>query len=362
MRSSLDRSDNRRPAMTAGAGLLAALATLLPITASADVASPLPAVTGVVTSVSGLVTARGVSPGDYLSSGWAIRMAGTHPAAVVTLTQTVATIPLTCRAAHQRPRTVNLVLPMPNATESFPANDSTWHPTASPAAAAGYQASALAGNLCAGGVLTRAGNATYTAHLVSADTRDAFTMRFHTVDASSNPLLRGDRSAGNTNCASADVNRIGLPQCKAAWTRRATSLATALATATGAKKVVREVRHLKAVPHAVRTALRQVRAGAGGNLSPRSGGGSASTSAPPSLALRGSSAPPAPRQAPRSPLQSAVLGPVPLPVPAIDGIAAGAAGALPWNWFLLLAALDVGLIVTVIVRRRSAQRDRLNAR
>jgi hypothetical protein len=383
---SLERSANRRPALTAGAGFLVALAALLPMTASANIASPIPAltgvvrgvssppttvtsvvrgvsstipaVTGVVSGVSSPLTARGVVPGDYVSSGWAIRMAGTHPAAVVTLTKIVATIPLTCRTPHQRPSAVNLVLQMPDARVGLPANDTTWHPTANPAVAAGYQASALVGNLCAGGVLTRSGNSSYTAHLVSADTRDPFTMRFHTVDASSNPLLRGVRPAATINCASLSVNGAGLLQCKAAWTRRATSLATAVASGTGPGSVIRRVSHVVAVPHVVRTVLRHAQAVAGGTVAQASSGTSASTSAPPSLALRGSSAPPAPRVATQSP----ALGPVPVQVPAIDGVAAGVAGALPWNWFLLLAALDVGLIVTVMVRRRSAQRDRLRAR
>ena len=44
----------------------------------------------------------------------------------------------------------------------------------------------------------------------------------------------------------------------------------------------------------------------------------------------------------------------------IDSVTAGVGGALPWKWFLLLAILDLGLIVGIVIRRRSAQRDRLN--
>jgi hypothetical protein len=53
-----------------------------------------------------------------------------------------------------------------------------------------------------------------------------------------------------------------------------------------------------------------------------------------------------------APSQPTVLSPVPLVVPVIDGVNAQVAGALPWKWFLVLAILDLGLIVGLVIRRR----------
>lgn len=52
------------------------------------------------------------------------------------------------------------------------------------------------------------------------------------------------------------------------------------------------------------------------------------------------------------PSQPTVLGPVPLVVPAIGGVVvAPAGGALPWAWFAGLAAVDLGLMAGILVRR-----------
>lgn len=53
-----------------------------------------------------------------------------------------------------------------------------------------------------------------------------------------------------------------------------------------------------------------------------------------------------------APSQPTVLGPVPLVVPAISGVAGPAGGALPWAWFAALAAVDLGLTAGILVRRR----------
>jgi hypothetical protein len=52
------------------------------------------------------------------------------------------------------------------------------------------------------------------------------------------------------------------------------------------------------------------------------------------------------------PSQPTVLGPVPLVVPALGGVVAPAGGALPWAWFAGLAAVDLGLMAGILVRRR----------
>jgi hypothetical protein len=52
------------------------------------------------------------------------------------------------------------------------------------------------------------------------------------------------------------------------------------------------------------------------------------------------------------PSQPTVLGPVPLVVPAIGGVAGPAGGALPWVWFVALGAVDLGLAAGILLRRR----------
>lgn len=62
----------------------------------------------------------------------------------------------------------------------------------------------------------------------------------------------------------------------------------------------------------------------------------------------------APRPAPvlqSPPSTSTVLGPVPLLVPIIDGVASEV-GALPLQWLVLLTVIDVGLVVAIVRRRR----------
>jgi hypothetical protein len=62
----------------------------------------------------------------------------------------------------------------------------------------------------------------------------------------------------------------------------------------------------------------------------------------------------APRPAlllPSPPSTSTFLGPVPLLVPIIDGVASEV-GALPLQWLVLLTIIDLGLIVAIVLRRR----------
>jgi hypothetical protein len=43
--------------------------------------------------------------------------------------------------------------------------------------------------------------------------------------------------------------------------------------------------------------------------------------------------------------------------PLIDGGAGQVGAALPWNWFALLAVLDLCLIALIVVRRRRGRSD-----
>jgi hypothetical protein len=96
-------------------------------------------------------------------------------------------------------------------------------------------------------------------------------------------------------------------------------------------------------------------AGVAPNSSTPSGAGSSATA--PSSSPSGQRGSPGgsgtTRQPPAPvPSQPTVLGPVPLVVPAIGGVAGPAGGALPWAWFAALAAVDLGLTAGILVRRR----------
>jgi hypothetical protein len=327
-----------------------------------------------VSNITTALTGTAVNPGDYVSSGWAISMPGKHPAATIDVTNIVATIPMACEVDGQHTQLLNLVVHVPHTQLTIAAGDAAWHPTASAANATGYQAKILVGELCQGGALKPHGKATYTAKLVSTDTKDAFAVRFHTVDARTN-VAKGKPNP-NTDCASATQNKTGVAPCNAAWTPQTTSFATAPVSTTGggtgtgsgaggATGVVNGVTGTVAglvgaiiMPPPV-LSLHSVRhhrtTGAAAH-------GSTATPSQQTGGVSGATTQPAPILILPAPSQSAVLGPVPLPVPVIDSVAAGVGGALPWKWFLLLAILDIGLIVGIVIRRRLAQHDRLNAR
>jgi hypothetical protein len=343
-----------------------------PLTTSAATAPPAPSVAvktvvGLVTNVTKGLTAQSVSPGDVVSSGWAISMPGNHPSTTVTLSNISATIPLTCQVSGQRSTVVNLLIQMPDASATIPANDTAWHPTSSAADGAGYQASVPVGDLCHAGSLTPHGNATYTAKLASSDTTDLFALRFHSVDARTNQTnaSTGNQVNPNTDCAGPH-NRDALAQCTAAWTVQTTAAAIAqVTTAVGGSGgtvggLVASIGNLVTLPpvlHPVTGALLPHRTTGSHGSASVAGAPAASSSG----AVSGATTQPAPVLVLPAPSQSTVLGPVPLPVPVIDSVAAGVGGSLPWKWFLLLAILDLGLIVGIVIRRRSAQRDRLNA-
>lgn len=358
MGASVNNSSTRRRRMRIGTGLLLALAAQAPLSvAAATSGSSSTATSGLVTNVTKALTAHTVRAGDYISSGWTIRMPGNHPAATVQLTNIGATIPLACQVSGQPSRLVTLLIRMPDASQSFTANDTTWHPTPSANARQGYQASVIAGDLCHAGVLTPHGNVTYTAKLASTDTKDVFGVRFHTVDA------RTSTSHLNTDCAAPHNHR--LAQCAAAWTVQTTSAAVAAPVGPGGGSggtvtgtvggVAASTGHLVTLPALLQPILHRA---TGSLRSHPTSGTTAPTS--PAGAVSGVSTRAAPVMP--SPSQSTVLSPVPLPVPVIDSVAAGVEGALPWGWFLLLAILDLGLILGIVIRRRVAPRDRLYRR
>src|ERR1035437_6898323 len=215
-----------RRALAVGVGVTVALAAGLPLAASTGsssaaaaasrdgsnrlTSSPSSVISGIINNLTTGLVGRSVSKGDMISVGWAISMTGKHPATKVNLTSITASIPLLCVTEKSKtPQT--MVVHLPDAPQTFAANDTALHPTDSTSAAQGYQYAVATSNVCAEGILVPNGKVSYSAKLVSADTTDPFALRFHAVDA-------------NTNG--------GASQCTASWSPQTSSTAAAPAGGT----------------------------------------------------------------------------------------------------------------------------------
>jgi hypothetical protein len=263
----------------------------------------------------------------------------------------VATIPLQCdgeKGEEEDGTSTTIVLRFPDAWQTIAANDTTWRPAVAPADAQGYQVSAAAGVLCHGSALKPHGNVTYRATLMSTDTRDPFLMRFHTVDARSNSSEDDHHHGGaNVDCTSTTENVHGLAACSAPWTPATRVVAAVLSLAPTPVPVPR-------APGSHGTAPAQL-GGIPGTLAVPPAAGT------PPVSAGSQAAPGIPVPVLPAPSQPTVLSPVPLVVPVIDGVNAQVAGALPWKWLLVLAIVDLGLIVGLVIRRRRGI-DRLGRR
>jgi hypothetical protein len=333
-----------RRALAVGTGSMIAMASLLPSAAAAE----RPAVAagpGVVNNDSRTVAGGRVDNGDLISSGWSMSIPGRHPAAAVRLTGIVATIPLRCdgdKGDDENGTSTSIVLRLPDASQSIAANDTSWHPTAAPADAQGYQLSAAVGGLCHGSASEPRGDVRYQATLASTDTRDPFLLRFHTVDARSRGSEDDHHHGGaSVDCSSTTANVHGLAACRAPWTPATRLFAAALSLAPTPVPVPRAPG-----THGSGGSQDQPPAQLGGirgtPLGPPAAGASPGRPATPGL----------PVLVLPAPSQPTVLSPVPLVVPVIDGVNAQVAGALPWKWFVVLAIIDLGLIVGLVLRRR----------
>jgi hypothetical protein len=373
-----------------GAGFVVAALALVATTvgAAASTVSVLPV--GFITNATAPLAGEFVKTGDMIAAGWAISMPEKHPATTVALSGMTATIPFLCVTEGTR-TAQSLVISLPTTSISIPADDNNWHPTSSSSSAAGYQASAAVPLLCTKGVLIPKGYIAYTAKLVSADTKDAFAMRFHAVDARAFVVTRdvsrsdsgstdtsgGQPETSNTNCASPSQN-TGLGQCTAAWTKSSTNTAAAPPTTGGGSG-----------GGSGNGPGGGSGSGSGGGSGKSAGGGSGQGAGKGGKSLhrpvvvthrsatRVSTVPTTAQARALTPAVSApvpvlvvpaptptptVLGPVPLMVPVIDNTASQVGAALPWTWFALLALLDLGLIVGVVLRRRHRRADPLHAR
>jgi hypothetical protein len=341
-----------RRALAVVAGSLLAGVTLLPSAAAAGE----PAVssgTGVVSHVTGALVGDDVEPGDVISSGWTLSIPGHHPAATVQLTDVVATIPLRChteKREHRDGTATTVALRFGDVVLTVGADDTGWHPTARPADAQGYQASTSVGDPCGGRASEPGGVVTYQARVLSTDTADPLLLRFHSVDARSNGSEdEGHHGDANVDCSSTTANRE-LHACSASWTPPTRVMAAALSVAHSP------------VPAAHSPGAR----GGGGTAGGAPGQVPSAVAVAPGGAGQSPSAGHAPPVLPvlvlPAPSQPTVLSPVPLVVPVIDGVSAQVAGALPWKWFVVLAIVDLGLIVGMVIRRRHGRIDRLGRR
>jgi hypothetical protein len=356
-----------------GAGCVLAALALVATTVGAAASTVRVLPVGVITNATAPLVGDFVKTGDMVAAGWAISMPEKHPATTVALSGMTVTIPFLCETEGTR-TAKSLVISLPTTSISIPADDSSWHPTSSSRSAAGYQASAAVPLLCTKRLLGAKEYIAYAAQLVSADTMDVFAMRFHAVDARAFVVTRdvsrsdsgstdtsggGQHETSKTDCASPSQN-TGLGQCKAAWTKSSTNTAAAPPTAgsgsgggsgksagggsgkgagNGGKSLHRPVVVTQRSATRVSTVPSTAQARA---LTP------AVRASLPALVA------PAPSPTPT------VLGPVPLMVPVIGNTASQVGAALPWTWFGLLALVDLGLIVGIVLRRRHCRADPLH--
>jgi hypothetical protein len=312
-------------------GLLACTATAL---AAAALALPSSVIEGRASTAAGALVDVGghmagvrVERGDVISAGWSLSMPSEHRAATVAVTDVVATISLRC-GDNRSARPPILVLHLPDAAVSFGEDATGWSPTGNPAAAAGYQVSAVVGTVCHDAAPVRDVTVRYRARLVSSDTTDLFAMRFHSVDPLSDGTARPNDGDDEVSCSSASKNGHGRSRCAAPWTEAVEARATSVPASPG---------------------------------TPGGGSGDATVTTVPRPSATAS--PPAPHRFPvaagvhraatptAAPSQPAILGPVPVVTPVIEG-ATPTAAPLGWPLFALILSLAAGLVSLVGVRLR----------
>ena len=119
-----------------------------------------------------------VQPGDTLRAGIGVSMNGRHPAATVGENSGSVTVHAVCpnKSVH------DVTIPIADLAISIPAKGSSWYPSANDGAAASYQGSLPAPDVCAGKAYRLAKGSTYTGRFTSTDTVDELSVRFHFSD------------------------------------------------------------------------------------------------------------------------------------------------------------------------------------
>ncbi|MHB8718439.1 MAG: hypothetical protein ACYDAC_06065 [Candidatus Dormibacteria bacterium] len=283
-----------------------------------------------------LQNTESVSPGDWLSFGVALAIATPHhPAASIRLSAIVVQLPVTCDQGP--PPTIRWSFPEQNAT--IPSDSQGWFPTGQDGAAPSFQLIGRAPDACGGrpmSVSDRDGpGAWLQATLASSDPSDAVQVRFHGVDAYS-----GGDEPHNVDCGGGSNPEDGT--CDAPWSP---SSSARPAPQDGGPEGPSPVpanggRPLSTLP--VVTAGNSHVAGISVTTAPAPAVPSAAARTPLAATAPPSSTPPG----------SLVLGPVPILAPVVGNPLAPAGTAIPWYWFVVLAALDLALIIVLALRRR----------
>lgn len=336
-----------------------------------------------------------IQPGNWLSAGYDITMPGGHSDATIHVVSASVSVDVSCDG---RTRWGSITVSLPNEVYSIAAGDNHWYATEKSDQYTSYQGAAHAPNVCSGGVITElhdgglgvVGRAT----LQSNNTTNNIQIRFHLFDAATNA------NHVDIDCGSQSSNPSGGGMCNEPWgpnvqTTAATYTAPTSAPSSsgttagtnsggttsgtnsggttsggstpsltgGSSGGTAPVNSAGSQPLPVVVAGGGSAGGSGAASSRRgsgvagttataipvqsAGGGSGnapSASASPSGSSSGSTILPAPA------LGSSLLQPVPVLVPS--AVASTGAAGLPWNWFLLLAVIDCGLLFLVIARHR----------
>jgi hypothetical protein len=315
---------SHRRLLVCTATALAAAALALPSSAVEGRAST---AAGALVDVGGHMTGLRVERGDVISAGWSLSVPSRHRATTVAVTDVVATISLRCGDNHSaRPPT--LVVHLPDAAVSFGADATGWSPTGNPAAAAGYQVSAVVGTVCHDAAPDRDVAVRYHARLVSPDTTDLFAMRFHSVDPSPDGTARPNDGDDRLSCSAASQNAHTRSRCAAPWTEAVDARAAPVPAAPGPPD------------------------GGSGDATVTTVSGPSATASPPApqrfpvaAGVHRTATPTA------APSQPAILGPVPVVTPVIEG-ATPTAAPLGWPFLALILSLAAGLVTVVVVRLR----------
>lgn len=163
-----------------------------------------------------------IAAGDEIAVGYDLSMAGQHGDATVSVEKVEASFQVSCSPHGGDPVTVRI--DMPDTQVTIHAGDNHWYPTDQADAAPGYEASAAAPDACEGHPmqLQQGGQngVTYTATLLSADTSDHVTIRFHAVDGTT-----GGKHSRAVDCSSAQANPHGGAACNGSWTPSVTTTA-----------------------------------------------------------------------------------------------------------------------------------------
>jgi hypothetical protein len=197
------------------------LAALLPVSAAASTS-------GSVSSGPKLLSAhQSVQPGDWIAFGYELSVGGQHAAATFHVQNGVAKFPYSCQQSWSSTST-SISVTFPAGAISIPANDNHWYPNAKPDAAASYELSMQAPNLCGGNPMWLGADdqhgVLYTATLSSTDTTDQVQVQFHGVDA--NSLANN----GNIDCSNPQSNPNGGGMCNGAWSPHVTTTAAQYST------------------------------------------------------------------------------------------------------------------------------------